>query len=65
MVITILGGGVYAPRLCEALAGTAQAPDVELRLSARSLERLRVLAAHAGGRLPRHRSRRHSKAPRS
>jgi 6-phospho-beta-glucosidase len=50
-VITIVGGGVYAPHLCEALARAIDRPDLELRLSARDPERLRILAAHGGGRV--------------
>jgi len=49
--ITIVGGGVYAPRLCEALARALPAPVARLSLSARDPARLRVLAAHAAGRL--------------
>ncbi len=50
-VITIVGGGVYAPHLCEALARAIEGTDLELRLSARDPERLRILAAHGGGRV--------------
>ena len=49
--ITIVGGGVYAPRLCEALAHTLPAAVARLSLSARHPARLQVLAAHAAGRL--------------
>jgi 6-phospho-beta-glucosidase len=51
IVIAIVGGGVYAARLCEALARTTNVPDAELRLSARDRGRLGILAAHARGRL--------------
>jgi 6-phospho-beta-glucosidase len=49
--ITIVGGGVYAPRLCEALAHALPAPVAHLSLSARDPARLQVLATHAAGRL--------------
>jgi 6-phospho-beta-glucosidase len=49
--ITIVGGGVYAPRLCEALARAIPASVARLSLSARDPARLQVLAAHAAERL--------------
>ena len=49
--IAIVGGGVYAPRLCEALARAIPATSARLTLSARDQSRLQVLAAHAGKRV--------------
>jgi 6-phospho-beta-glucosidase len=49
--IAIVGGGVYAPRLCEALARAVPAPTARLSLSARNRARLQPLAVHAGKRL--------------
>ena len=51
VVITIVGGGVYSPRLCEALARAIDMPELELRLSARNRDRLRILADHGSQRL--------------
>ena len=57
-VITIVGGGVSAPRLCEVLAHTLDhVPELELRLSARRADRLAVLTRHTRARLARLRSR--------
>lgn len=49
-VIAILGGGVYAPRLCELLAA-ALSMGGELRLAARRADRLAVIAARAAARV--------------
>jgi alpha-galactosidase/6-phospho-beta-glucosidase family protein len=46
-LISIVGGGVYAPRLCQALARVIDIRAVELRLSALDPDRLRILATHA------------------
>jgi 6-phospho-beta-glucosidase len=46
-----VGGGAFAPRLCEALARTVDLPDVELRLFARREHRLRILAEHSARRV--------------
>src|SRR6266545_918676 len=46
-VITIVGGGASAPRLCEALARSIALPEAMLRLTARRLDRLRILADHS------------------
>jgi 6-phospho-beta-glucosidase len=51
MVITVVGGGVFAPRLCEALARALDIPELELRLAARRPERLRVIAHQSAARL--------------
>jgi 6-phospho-beta-glucosidase len=51
MVVTIVGGGVFAPRLCEALAKALDIPELELRLTARRPERLRVIAHQSAARL--------------
>jgi len=50
-IITVVGGGVFTPRLCEALASTIALPELELRLSARRIDRLRILADHSARRL--------------
>jgi 6-phospho-beta-glucosidase len=50
-VICIVGGGVFAPRLCEMLAEALDLPELELRLTARRPDRLRVLAHHSAARL--------------
>jgi 6-phospho-beta-glucosidase len=49
--MTVVGGGAFTPRLCESLATTIDQPDLELRLSARRLDRLAVLARHSAARL--------------
>jgi 6-phospho-beta-glucosidase len=51
VIITIVGGGVYSPRLCEALARAIEMPELELRLSARNPDRLRILANHGSRRV--------------
>jgi 6-phospho-beta-glucosidase len=51
LIITIIGGGVFSPRLCEALAATVDSAEVELRLSARRADRLAILARHSGRRV--------------
>ena len=51
VVITVIGGGAFAPRLCEALARSVDLPEVELRLWARRADRVRVLAEHGARRL--------------
>lgn len=50
-IIAIVGGGLFTPRLCEALAQAIDLPEVELRLSARRQERLRIIANHSARRL--------------
>jgi 6-phospho-beta-glucosidase len=50
-VITIVGGGASVPRLCEALAHEIALPEVVLRLTARRLDRVRVLADHSAKRI--------------
>ncbi|HEX2220498.1 MAG TPA: hypothetical protein VHG35_16960 [Gemmatimonadales bacterium] len=50
-VVTIVGGGVSAPRLCEALARGVALPEVQLRLWARRADRVRVLVRHASRRI--------------
>ena len=56
-VVTIVGGGVSAPRLCEVLAEALDhVPELELRLSARRPDRLAVLTRHTRARLARLRS---------
>jgi 6-phospho-beta-glucosidase len=47
LIITIVGGGVSVPRLCEALAAILDVAEVELRLSARRAGRLQILAQHS------------------
>jgi 6-phospho-beta-glucosidase len=49
--VAIVGGGVYTPRLCEALARAIPTRAVRLSLAARDQSRLRALAVHAGKRL--------------
>jgi 6-phospho-beta-glucosidase len=57
-VITVVGGGVSAPRLGEVLAHALDhVPELELRLSARRADRLTVLTRHTRARLARLRSR--------
>jgi 6-phospho-beta-glucosidase len=51
IAITIVGGGAFAPRLCEALARTIDLPDVELRLWARRADRVGILAEHGARRI--------------
>src|SRR5918993_632803 len=51
-VVSIVGGGVFAPRLCEALTEALDLPELELRLTARRADRLRILAHHSAARLP-------------
>ena len=50
-VVTIIGGGAYSPRLCEALARAIDLPELELRLTARRADRLRIIVDHAAGRV--------------
>jgi 6-phospho-beta-glucosidase len=51
-IITIVGGGVFAPRLCEVLAQALEhLPELELRLSARGPDRLAILTRHTRARL--------------
>ncbi len=50
-IVTIVGGGAFAPRLCEALARTVELPEVELRLWARRADRVRTLAEHGARRI--------------
>jgi 6-phospho-beta-glucosidase len=50
-VITIVGGGAFAPSLCDALARMVDLPNAELRLFARRQDRLRILAEHSRHRL--------------
>jgi 6-phospho-beta-glucosidase len=50
-VVTIVGGGVFAPRLCERLAHAVALPEVELRLWARRADRMQVLERHASRRI--------------
>jgi 6-phospho-beta-glucosidase len=50
-IVTIIGGGAFAPRLCEALARAVKLPAVQLRLSARREDRLRILAEHSARRV--------------
>ncbi len=50
-IVTIVGGGAFTPRLCEALAAAIDLPELCLRLSARRTGRLHVLAAHTARRL--------------
>jgi 6-phospho-beta-glucosidase len=50
-VITIVGGGAYTPRLCEALASTVDLPELSLRLWARRQHRLEAIAAHSARRV--------------
>jgi len=50
--VTIVGGGVFAPRLCEVLAERlAHIPQLELRLSARRSDRLAIVTRHTRARL--------------
>jgi 6-phospho-beta-glucosidase len=49
--IAIVGGGVWAAKLVEGLARGLPAGEVELRLTARRLERLERIAAHAARRV--------------
>jgi 6-phospho-beta-glucosidase len=49
--ITIVGGGAFAPRLCEVLAAAVHLPELEIRLSARRLDRVSILADHAARRV--------------
>lgn len=49
--ITIVGGGAFAPRLCEVLADTVDLPQLEIRLSARHRDRLEIVAHHASRRV--------------
>jgi 6-phospho-beta-glucosidase len=50
-VVTIVGGGVFAPRLCERLAQAVALPEVELRLWGRRADRLQLLVGHASRRV--------------
>jgi 6-phospho-beta-glucosidase len=50
-VVTIVGGGAFAPRLCEALARGLAVPEVQLRLWAQRADRLQVLVQHACRRI--------------
>ena len=56
-VITILGGGAFTPRLCDALGRAIPLHEVELRLLARRTDRLKVIADHSARRLAKIRSR--------
>ncbi|HTE53307.1 MAG TPA: hypothetical protein VK698_20775 [Kofleriaceae bacterium] len=49
--VAVLGGGAYAARLVEVIAGAAGLPALDLRLHARDRDRLAVIAAHAAARL--------------
>lgn len=51
--ITVIGGGPFAVRLCEALADTAGIPAVEVVLVARDCARLSLIANHAELRVRR------------
>jgi 6-phospho-beta-glucosidase len=51
LVVTIIGGGAFAPRLCEALARGVDLPEVQLRLWARREERVQILAEHGARRI--------------
>src|SRR5213076_2899576 len=49
-VVAILGGGAYAARLVEVIAGSSIAP-AEIRMHARDRERLCAIAAYAAAML--------------
>jgi 6-phospho-beta-glucosidase len=54
-IVTIVGGGAFVPKLCEAAARLESLPPIELRLVARRAERLAIIADHAAravARLP-------------
>ncbi len=48
--VAVLGGGAFAARLIDVIAG-ADLPPLDLRIHARDRDRLAVIAAHAEGRL--------------
>lgn len=50
-VVTVVGGGAFAPRLCEVLAAAVDLPELQIRLSARRLDRVSILAEHAARRV--------------
>jgi 6-phospho-beta-glucosidase len=50
-IVTIIGGGAFAPRLCEALARGVDLPEVQLQLWARSADRVQTLAEHGARRI--------------
>jgi len=49
--IAVIGGGVWTARLAEALATELPRTEAVLRLAARRVERLRIIAGHAARRL--------------
>jgi 6-phospho-beta-glucosidase len=51
VVIAVVGGGAFAPQLCEALARAIELPELKLRLSARRPDRLRAIAGHSAARV--------------
>jgi 6-phospho-beta-glucosidase len=51
--VAIIGGGAYAARLVELIAGVDGLPALALRLHARDPDRLAVVAGHAGALLGR------------
>jgi 6-phospho-beta-glucosidase len=51
LVVTIIGGGAFAPRLCEALARGVDLPEVHLRLWARRADRVQISAEHGARRI--------------
>lgn len=50
-VVAIVGGGVYAPILCESLARSLAGHTLTIRLCARDFERLAVIADEASARV--------------
>ena len=52
-IVTIIGGGAFAPKLCEALALATSLPPLDLRLVARREGRLTIIADHAARALAR------------
>jgi len=50
-IVVIVGGGVYVPALCQALARMVSLPPLELRVVARRSDRAAVIARHSAARL--------------
>jgi 6-phospho-beta-glucosidase len=51
--ISVIGGGAFLPRLCQALAEHPAVPRLELRVGARRFDRLELLVGEARRRLER------------
>jgi 6-phospho-beta-glucosidase len=50
-IVVVVGGGVYVPALCEALARDPSLPPLDLRIVGRGFERAAVIAAHSAARM--------------